>query len=450
MRNTKLKSIIKQYFSVILRSISRIVNIITGDLSIVSFQNKMFIVGCIFSILFALLAIFWNYTLGLSKYLNITVGFAIVAFAILYYFARFKHIYGRISLSILMLLLISIAWIVSEGSKGSIPLLYILAIVFFITVSKSNNSFLYLLITILNIIILLFIEYFFPDYIIKYPNEEAKVLDIYFGYITTFVLIYFFISYYRRSYDKENETTAIQKKELQKLNSTKDKFFSIIAHDLRSPFNSFLGLTDILADKSSNLKKNEMQIIVASLNKSATNLYQLLENLLDWSRVQRGSLSSNPVTIHLHKFIVQNIDLIRESYNKKGIEINIDILDDVVVYADKSMLQSVIGNLVSNALKFTPIGGSVFISTKLYSSQSIEISIKDTGIGMSKEIFEDLFKIDKDVSREGTENEHGTGLGLLLCKEFIEKLGGEIWVESKINEGSIFKFTLPIQPTDNE
>lgn len=227
------------------------------------------------------------------------------------------------------------------------------------------------------------------------------------------------------------------------LNSTKDKFFSIIAHDLRSPFNSFLGLTQIMAEELPSLTMSQVQEIAISMSKSATNLYRLLENLLQWSRMQQGAIPFNPETVQLASIVDESIEMIQEAAKSKGIDIVTTIPGGLNVFADTNLFQTVVRNLVSNAVKFTPKGGKVNLSAKITDDKNIEISIRDTGIGMSKAMVDNLFRIDVQTSRKGTEGEPSTGLGLILCKEFIEKHGGKIWVESEIGKGSKFYFTLP-------
>ena len=247
----------------------------------------------------------------------------------------------------------------------------------------------------------------------------------------------------------------LQRKELQEqsmklslLNAAKDKFFSIIAHDLRGPFVGFLGLTKIMAEELPSLTLTEMEEIAVSMKKSAVNLFRLLDNLLNWAKMQHGLLPYSPQYLKLFSVISESIQIIDESAKNKIIEIAYDIPPDLVVFADSNLLQTIIRNLVSNALKFTPKGGKIIISAKVIDQKKVQLSIKDTGIGMSSAIIDNLFRLDVKTGRKGTEGEPTAGLGLLLCKEFVEKNGGVIWAESVVAEGSTFYFTLP-QENDN-
>ena len=239
------------------------------------------------------------------------------------------------------------------------------------------------------------------------------------------------------------EELKLKNDELRHINAEKDKFFSIIAHDLRGPFNGFLGFTNLLAEELPDFTQSEIQKIAVSMRNSATNLFQLLENLLEWSRSQRGLTNFEPESFLLKSMIVESMHTLMDAAHKKGVCISFEIQEDLGVFADEYMLASTIRNLASNAMKFTKKGGNVSIAAKTVSGNSVEISVRDTGIGMSSTMVEDLFRLDVQTNRKGTDGEPSTGLGLLLCKDFIEKHGGKIWVESEEGKGSIFFFTIP-------
>jgi PAS domain S-box-containing protein len=243
----------------------------------------------------------------------------------------------------------------------------------------------------------------------------------------------------------------LKNEELSSLNAEKDKFFSIIAHDLKGPFNGFLGLTQIMAEELPNLTADEIRKIAVSMRNSANNLYHLLENLLEWSQIQQGAIPFNPEVIQLGLVASNSIDIIFESAERKDIEISNQIADGLFAFADRNMIQTIIRNIVFNAIKFTHKGGKVILSARATTGNYLEISIQDTGTGMSRYMVENLFRIDVKTSRKGTDGELSTGLGLLLCKEFVEKHGGKIWVESEEADmlagksgGSTFYFTVPI------
>ena len=242
---------------------------------------------------------------------------------------------------------------------------------------------------------------------------------------------------------KLNKSLEEKIAELKKSNNEKDIFFSIIAHDLRSPLNGFWGLTRILVEELPNMTIDQIHQITLSMENSATSLYHLLENLLEWARMQQGLIPFDPKPIELLPEVKESIVMILESAKSKEIEITYDIPNDLAVFADSKMLQFVIRNLVSNAVKFTYKGGKINVSAKVKGDNRVEISIKDSGIGMNNTMVDHLFRLDSQTNRNGTEGEPSTGLGLTLCKEFVEKQGGKIEVESKEGKGSIFYFTIP-------
>jgi len=237
----------------------------------------------------------------------------------------------------------------------------------------------------------------------------------------------------------------IQRKneELQKINTEKDKFFSIIAHDLRSPFNGFLGLTELMADGLQHMTLEEIQNIAVAMRSSAANLFRLLGNLLEWSRMERGLTIFKPAPFLLMPKITDSISLAIDSAALKQIIVSYDVPENLGVFADGEMLSGILRNLMTNAVKFTPKGGSVFVSAKPLLDNMVEVSIRDTGIGMNQYLIENLFQLDTKTNRKGTDGEPSTGLGLMICKDFVEKHGGKLRVESEEGKGSTFRFTLP-------
>lgn len=248
-----------------------------------------------------------------------------------------------------------------------------------------------------------------------------------------------------RTYGVNQDITDMKQKEieLRELNASKDRFFSIVAHDLRSPFNTFLGYTELMAEEFYNMNLNDIKMMAAELRKSAGNLFNLLENLLEWSRLERGVAVFEPMPLSLKVKVAESVQLAMDLAAKKGIDFSYDIPIDLVVFADDRMLKSMVRNLTSNALKFTKRGGKVFLVARPIDGFA-EVAVSDTGIGMSNELMDKLFRIDLNASRVGTEGELSSGLGLILCKEFQDKQGGRIWVESEEGKGSTFRFTLPL------
>jgi PAS domain S-box-containing protein len=245
--------------------------------------------------------------------------------------------------------------------------------------------------------------------------------------------------------DRKNAEEEIKKRndELSKINAEKDKFFSIIAHDLKSPFLGLLGLSKIMATEDENLSKDEFIAFGKEMNESASNIFKLIENLLEWAQMQKGALNFTPQEIYLNVIVSQNMNIIKQRAEQKGIVISREVPESLKVTADDKMLNTVLRNLLFNAVKFTTRGGNINVRAKTKDNHNIEISVSDTGVGMSEKDAKRMFKMDEKVSSKGTEGEPSTGLGLLLCKEYVEKHGGKIWVESEEGKGSTFYFTIP-------
>jgi signal transduction histidine kinase len=247
----------------------------------------------------------------------------------------------------------------------------------------------------------------------------------------------------KKYYDKERLKVEQHAEELKNLNATKDKFFSIISHDLRNPFNNLLGLSQQLLANMDKYSSDEIRERISLIKESSKRGCELLENLLEWSRSQSDCIQFNSAALNILD-VIQECFLVLENQiaNKRIILIN-EVDKEIVVNADYDMLKIIIRNLITNAVKYSNPGSKVTIKSELNRANEIEISVIDEGVGISEEEMTKLFKIENKHSELGTSNELGTGLGLILCKEFIEKHNGKIWVESKLNSGSTFKFSLP-------
>jgi signal transduction histidine kinase/PAS domain-containing protein len=241
---------------------------------------------------------------------------------------------------------------------------------------------------------------------------------------------------------------ALKKSEsrLKELNATKDKFFNIIAHDLKNPFTCLIGSTELLSENIRKMGNNEIKELVQILNDSAKGGYEILRNLLDWSRSQTGLLTFSPERIDLKKIIDTNISELRLSSDKKKIRIISEVKKPMYIFADKNMMNSVLRNLLGNAIKFTQKSGTVTINA-IAKKNMVSVQVTDTGIGIPEDKLNELFRIDTKYTRPGTDKESGTGLGLKICKEFVEIQGGEIRVESILNTGTKFIFSIPLKET---
>lgn len=244
--------------------------------------------------------------------------------------------------------------------------------------------------------------------------------------------------------DRKSVQEALKENEqrLHESNLTKDKLFSIVAHDLRNPFNGIIGFSEILKNENENLDRNLIAKYSSIIFETAVQTYRLLDNLLNWARMQQGKINPKPQQISVAELFNDTLNLLDETARKKGIRLNAEIDDQLIIQSDVDMLKVVMRNLVNNAVKFTENDGSVTLTAELLNGE-VCISVADTGIGISKENIGLLFDIGKNFTLRGTGDEKGTGIGLVLCREFIEKLGGNIDVQSEEGVGSKFFFTLP-------
>jgi len=278
------------------------------------------------------------------------------------------------------------------------------------------------------------------DYVTKPLNQEEVLARV-----NTHIKI--------RNLTKQLQTANNQ---LIKLNADKDKFFSIVAHDLKGPFLPLLGNAELLASMATNLSPAEVAKMSNTIHRSAERVLDLLNNLLQWSRLQMGRMEYNPLTLEMSQIIDSTLTLLKENAKKKNISLNNQITTPIHVRGDIYMVDTIIRNLVSNALKFTHKGGNVSISAELRKVDAlhasailaqpsfVEFSIADTGVGIKPEYLETLFDIGTHHSTLGTAQEQGTGLGLIMCREMVQRNGGKLWAESEVGQGSTFKFTLPL------
>jgi len=267
------------------------------------------------------------------------------------------------------------------------------------------------------------------------------------GEITRLIAIDSDITQLMEAEDKiSQQKTEIEKQrdELRKLNATKDKFFSIIAHDLRNPFHSIMGFSDLLMSNYDSTKDNDKKEFIRLINESANSAYGLLENLLNWTRAQTNRIKFEPSQIDLSKIIHRNISILSVHAKNKDITLTYEVPQNIIVVADENMVDTIIRNLLANAIKFTQTNGKVHVSARI-EDYDVIISVADTGIGMDEETLSKLLNREEFFNTPGTSGETGTGLGLIVSKEFITRHGSDLIIESKKNEGSIFTFSLPIK-----
>jgi PAS domain S-box-containing protein len=244
---------------------------------------------------------------------------------------------------------------------------------------------------------------------------------------------------------KNKEKLEKNAAELSELNAMKDKFFRIIAHDMKNPFNVLIGVTQLLSESIDQYDQDKIKKFISILSGAVKNGYALLENLLEWAKAQMGVINFTPKCLDVEELIDENFSNMSIYAQSKKVRLRKELREKPTIMADRNMMTTVFRNIIENAIKFTGEDGEVTVSAAR-DERELMVIVKDTGMGIDPENIDKLFRIDIQYTNIGTANERGTGLGLLLCKEFVEKHGGRIWVESSVGEGSEFKFTIPFLP----
>ncbi|MEN6619018.1 MAG: HAMP domain-containing sensor histidine kinase [Rikenellaceae bacterium] len=298
-----------------------------------------------------------------------------------------------------------------------------------------------------------YVQYFKPsdEFLLVFPESSVSLFEnistalLFLMLILIILVNQVILQNKEKRLKKQADEISRKNVELTNLNMSKDRFFSIIAHDLRGPVGTISTFLDYLADTSNNLTSDQFTESLEVIKRSSQDIYNLLENLLTWSRIQYGNIVFNRQNYNLTELIAANITLFKPMTNQKNINLVNRAEDhDYFISIDKEMINTVLRNMLNNALKFTNNGGEIVVSVKR-DEDYITVSIADNGLGMKKETIDNLFKIEiKQNNILGTQGEKGTGLGLILCKQFVERHGGEISIKSEIGRGSEFSFTIPV------
>ncbi len=431
-------------------------NKLTGDPSEFTMENRAFNSVSAITTLMLILALPVNFIIDLPEANIITLVALFIQFYF-YYRARFKKKYktGLIVYASLSYIILALTFCFNSGSEGPTLLYFIITFLLLFSITRGKYFGLWLCLHIFSGIFLIACEYYKVPWIhFTYTNNNNRLIDIVSSYVVTIIFVFFITNYLRKSYEnekklaeerskdigKQNQQIRIQNEQLEKLNEEKDKLFSIISHDLRSPLNSMQGYLEILTED--DIEEDERDMMKRELLDLTKNTSDMLQNLLSWSKTQMQGVKVQIKPMALENTISQALEFQKSIAAKKGIQISIQNNEPIEVLADNDMLELVIRNLVNNAIKFTNPGGIITVSAKK-KGQRAEISIKDNGIGISAEQQKEIFTL-KSKSTYGTTNEKGMGLGLLLCKEFIELQNGRISFSSIPGSGSEFIIALPL------
>ena len=384
--------------------------------------------------------------------------FALNAFAVLSFDGKFR---AKIFYLYALFVFIFFGWFAFNADNGSFRLvIQILASIFFfgsgalfLLRQKEKYNFLYF---ISGTFILYSVFQIFRAYIIYNSGQEYNffhgagidslnfIVSAFAMNVTSIGFLFLLLEVNARVIENKNLLIEKDHEDLKILNQTKDKFFSIIAHDLRGPIGTMSSLLDLIKEEYNDKLDEKVLKAFNILNSTSKQTFSLLENLLTWARSHSGNIKYNPVKQNIQTIIQNNFRISDATAREKNIKLINQIPDNCFGMVDSEMTDTIVRNLLTNAIKYTPDNGTITVSSRK-NNNFIEISIQDTGIGISQQILEKLFHInERNVSTKGTKGEKGTGLGLILCKEFTEKQGGKIWVESKVETGSVFYFSVPV------
>ena len=447
--------------------------IIAGSQEEIGLQHQILNVVVFTGGLLSGISLVVNYALGLH-WGSVAIAFMSVlvcSFAYLHSRITKSSFHLRFSALLFLILIFTPAiWFFNGGTMGSF--MYFVPL-FVVTIYVANNGltrFLFIALLLFVTTVLILLEYIYPDMVAQYANRDTRYIDLLLAFFLSFAGLLTYLNLSDKIFSESNkkllfQNTRLQKhqeeiltqqkeietqkkelekktKSLQEANATKDRFFSIIAHDLKTPFNSILGVSKLLVENKENIQDEETHLHIDIIESASQNAYKLLLNLLEWSRIQTNNISCKAEKIDLSFVINENIDLLQTQANNKSLRLFFESDDETYfAHADEYMTNAIVRNLISNALKFTK-EGEIKILLQQQDLHCI-LSVIDSGIGMEQKTLDNLFTIDKSISTRGTNGESGTGLGLILCKEFVDKNNGHISVSSQINIGSTFTVKLP-------
>ncbi len=429
---------------------------LVGHPKIFSLEERIFNTVCIVSFITLCLEVPFNIFVGLyTPALLCFLGVFVIS--ALYYLSRFKRKskLGIILFSIICNVLFSVNYFYNSGIYGPNLILFSLGFLLIVAIVPKEQFKIWIPLNLLLVMFIILIEYLNPQLTTDtYNSELSKSIDFVVTYFVVVLLTYFAISYIRANYDYEKNSViqknlAIEEQNsrilsqnliLENLNLEKDKLFSIVTHDVRSPLNSIQGYLEFLDENDVSEEERDMfrkQLLEITRDTSA-----MLTNLVSWSRAQIDGVKPNLINLDVKKTLNNALNIEKNIAAKKGLELKVVSEDDLIMAADANMFEIVLKNLVNNAIKFTKQNGSILIHASRLNNRCL-IAIQDSGLGMDEEMQKTLFKLNA-VSTYGTNNERGIGLGLLLCKEFTDLQGGKIWFESQKGVGSTFYLSFEL------
>jgi signal transduction histidine kinase len=412
-------------------------------------EQRLFISSVIAGMFISLLATIVSIIISSTPVVPVLALIVLANLTFYYYYARVKGVYKPLVMPLIITALISIfsIWIFDGGIDGSNILVAFVILILSLIITPDRRR-KYIISIFLGLLVTVYlIQLLRPELISPFENEKTRWIDSIVTALYSSVFIFFIIRFLHNHYAAEKRRAEEGEERLHQANADKDRFISILSHDLRSPFNAILGFSEVLAEEVKTLDRKEIEDLAIKINKSTRNTYNLLEDILLWARVHSSRTPFNPKPLFFNYVCKDILGLLSAVATAKKVQLSCSSVDNLTVYADSDMLKTVLRNLISNAIKFSWPGGTVTIKAT-ESAGNITVSISDHGTGIKPEQLASLFDIADARSTKGTSGETGTGLGLLLCKEFIERHNGHMWVKSEFGKGSEFHFSLPKPSTE--
>lgn len=404
-----------------------------------SLEKRVFHGVCLITSLVLFISFPSNFFLGLDIF-GYVLLVVLLLLLILFYFSRYKK-HSKASLAIYVIfisLILIIGYLYNCGIDGPILLVFGMTFIILASIVQKKYLLFWMLFELSLAYILLYLEYQNPDIImIHYENRLFRFLDTAITLAILLTTIFFTIRYLKMNYHQEQELSKKKNEELLQANATKNKLFSIISHDLRSPFTALIGLSQMLKEDKNDLDEIQKDEFVDAIYETSTKTYYLLQNLLEWSLSQTNEIKFLPKKNNLKDLVNQALAMPLEVSKSQEIKIITTIPDNELIFVDKNMMETVIRNIVSNAIKFTNSQGTVTITSDS-DEKGTTLKITDDGMGMSEATLSNLFKQSTSISQQEIIPNQGMGLGLILCKDFVERHDGKIWAESEKGKGTTF------------
>ncbi|MBC5837710.1 sensor histidine kinase [Flavobacterium muglaense] len=404
-----------------------------------SLEKRIFHGVCLITLLVLLICFPANFILGLDIFAYVLMV-VFVLLLILFYFSRYSG-HSKITFSIyvfFMSLVLVAGYIFNCGIDGPIILVFGITFLILAAIMERKQLLFWMLFQLSIVYVMLYLEFNHPDMVlIHYKERSFRFFDTALTLGVLMLTIYLTISYIKVNYQEQQVLSNKKNEELSKANASKNKLFSIISHDLRSPFNALIGLSRMLKENHDELDEVEKKEFVNAIFETSTQTYYLLQNLLEWSLSQTNEIHFSPEQINLKELVNNALAMPLEVAKSKEIQITTDIDASKFILVDKNMMETVVRNIVSNAIKFTGNEGEISITAD-YESSGITLKIADNGSGMSASTLGSLFANTSTATAKEVIQDQGMGLGLILCKDFVDRHKGKIWAESTKGVGTTF------------